>query len=353
MAITGGTGKFVSKKIRKVRWRPRSDSAQTSTGVFATGSWDEEMNEVAIWKIPEGGSQVPILLSAYLHPGDVTGLAWVNQDVLACSSSRGGMKLLMLEHQRVLQEGQTWSSLNGVGGITGLATHGDALAAVGQDGTISVLNVRQSAPVRVYEKGDSCSITDVIFSRTAEIVTANMRGQLKLFDLRSNQQEAATCFLLSNDQSAIHSLARHPAQGHILISGGEDGYMAVWDLRKGRIPVTLLSAHQAPISEVKFHPDLPDHIFTCSQGGELLHWNGASVKAHSTASHLTSGDHAALDNLNSISPWLSSETVKHKVETNSLVSRQPLPINTLDIMGHSLVFGGDNEAFYVLHNIVM
>jgi hypothetical protein len=64
----------------------------------------------------------------------------------------------------------------------------------------------------VYEKGDSCSLTDVIFSRVSEIVTSNMRGQLKLFDLRSNQQEAAACFLLSNDQSAIHTLARHPTQ---------------------------------------------------------------------------------------------------------------------------------------------
>jgi hypothetical protein len=64
----------------------------------------------------------------------------------------------------------------------------------------------------VYEKGDSCSLTDVIFSRASEIVTSNMRGQLKLFDLRSNQQEAAACFLLSNDQSAIHTLARHPTQ---------------------------------------------------------------------------------------------------------------------------------------------
>jgi hypothetical protein len=42
-----------------------------------------------------------------------------------------------------------------------------------------------------------------------------------------------------------------------------------------------------------------------------------------------------------------------QVETNSLVSRQPLPINTLDVMGPSLIFGGDNEAFYVLYNIVM
>ena len=59
-----------------------------------------------------------------------------------------------------------------------------------------------------------------------------------------------------------------------------------------------------------------------------------------------------MDNLNTTSPWLSSEAVKHKVETHSLVAKQPLPVNCLDVVGHSVVFGGDNEAFYVLHNVI-
>ena len=42
-----------------------------------------------------------------------------------------------------------------------------------------------------------------------------------------------------------------------------------------------------------------------------------------------------------------------QVETTSLVSKQPLPINSLDVLGHSVLFGGDNEAFYILNNIVM
>ena len=36
----------------------------------------------------------------------------------------------------------------------------------------------------------------------------------------------------------------------------------------------------------------------------------------------------------------------------SLVTRQPLPVNSLDVVGGSLVFGGDIEAFYVLHNVI-
>jgi hypothetical protein len=64
---------------------------------------------------------------------------------------KGGLKLLKLEHQRTLTEGQAWSGLHGAGGVTGLAAHGDALAAVGQDGKINVLNVRQPAPTRVRQ----------------------------------------------------------------------------------------------------------------------------------------------------------------------------------------------------------
>ena len=73
-----------------------------------------------------------------------------------------------------------------------------------------------------------------------------------------------------------------------------------------------------------------------------------------------------------VSPWLSYEAAQHRVETHSLVTKQPLPINRLvgvffifiitvfmivsilsvDVVGGSVVFGGDTEAFYVLHNVI-
>ena len=41
---------------------------------------------------------------------------------------------------------------------------------------------------------------------------------------------------------------------------------------------------QAAISEVVFHPNQPDHVLTCSQGGEVCHWNTAA-QPHSIAQH--------------------------------------------------------------------
>ena len=50
--------------------------------------------------------------------------------------------------------------------------------------------------------------------------------------------------------------------------------------------------------------------------------------------------------------WLNSEAVKNRVETQSLMSRQPLPVNTIDVLGNSVLVGGDNEAIYLIPNVL-
>lgn len=361
MTGQGGSGKFIAKKVRKIRWKPKSDTSQTTTNIFVTGSWDDESNEVSVWKCPSGADTSeaePSQLTSLPHTGDVTDMSWLNPDTFLASSSSGGLVLYRLVRESSyqlggmkLEVGLDWPVLHkSGGGCTALSCHGDHVVTAGEDGKINLLTSKQRPAVRVFEKADSCSITDITFTRASEVVSSNMRGQLKLWDLRSNQQQPTSTFLLSSDQVAVTCLATHPTQCHILVSGGEDGVLGVWDLRQGRYPVTLLSAHQSPVSEVTFHQDQPDHLFTCSQGGEVWHWNGASIKRGTNTSLL---HNASLDNLNATSPWLSTEAVKHKVETHSLVTKQPLPVNSVDVLGQSVIFGGDNEAFYILNNILL
>ena len=209
--------------------------------------------------------------------GSVTGLVWAGPETLYCSTSSGGLTSYRAAAGDGIQYQMAWPALHkpGSGGCTGVAVHGDSVATVGQDGRINLVAAGQREPVKVYDKADSCSLTALAFSRASELVTANMRGQLKSWDLRSNTRTPTSTAAHS---AGITCLSRHPTQAHILVSGGSDGVLGVWDLRNSSHPATLLTAHQAPLSEVVFHPSQPDHLFTCSQGGDVCHWNGASIR---------------------------------------------------------------------------
>lgn len=39
--------------------------------------------------------------------------------------------------------------------------------------------------------------------------------------------------------------------------------------------MSQLNAHAKAVSEILFHQDRPDNLFTCSISGELWHWNNA------------------------------------------------------------------------------
>lgn len=38
---------------------------------------------------------------------------------------------------------------------------------------------------------------------------------------------------------------KHPTQPHLIVTGGQDGVLGLWDMRQDRYPVTLLEAHSA------------------------------------------------------------------------------------------------------------
>lgn len=118
-----------------------------------------------------------------------------------------------------------------------------------------------------------------------------------------------------------------------------------------------------PVWEVRFHPLSPDNLFTCSEDGSLWHWDGTSVAVQSVAgipgtnkSYLPSsiGNGAGVGGgYDSISPWLSVDATKHKMETFSLLPYNRLSINSLDIQSKHLLSGSDCEAIFIIKDLVI
>ena len=127
---------------------------------------------------------------------------------------------------------------------------GELVASVGEDGKMFILSPKSGQPIKSYDQADSCSLTSVLFTKNDEVAAGNMRGQLKVWDLRAREEDPANVCVLSNEQIGITCVAKHPTQTHILCTGSEDGIIAFWDLRKEKHPITLLSAHSSAVSEV-------------------------------------------------------------------------------------------------------
>ena len=41
--------------------------------------------------------------------------------------------------------------------------------------------------------------------------------------------------------------------------------------------ITILQGHEQAVNEVQFHAQQPHHMFSCSESGEVWHWDGSAV----------------------------------------------------------------------------
>ncbi|XP_050392857.1 nucleoporin Nup43 [Patella vulgata] len=366
--------KFVSQKISKIRWRPVQKQSLKAAEYFVTGSWDDDKNKVCFWRLDQSPVKEEIALAdnqyGELEPqkvceidqdGDVTDLCYVSMENLVSTSSTGSVYLYRQNSQGIDMI-NSWDRLHEFNGqstpCTCVSSRGDDMIVTGgEDGRLAILNITQTKPVRIIEKADSCTVNSVTFLTQSEILTVNSFGQLKIFDIRVDTEEPTKILSVNEDNTPLHCVDKHPGQPHIVATGGQDGMLTIWDVRKDRFPMTLLEAHSAAMWEVKFHPSNPDHLFTCSEDGSLWHWDGSAMgitqgsllTGHGLGGSQFSSTHHQTDKISSeSSPWISIESSRHKLEINSLLPNKSLPVNSLDIQNYTLLCGTDSETIYTV-----
>ncbi|KAL6485707.1 hypothetical protein MHYP_G00050990 [Metynnis hypsauchen] len=359
--------KYVSQKISKTRWRPVPAASLQQPRSFATGSWDNEANQVCVWHVGETGmvgeddelEGDPQLLCECKHGGDVLDMQFLDQDRLVTASSTGAVTIYKLHaDDQTLSVAHVWDTAHhyqrASAPCTGVVCSSPDVVSVGEDGRVILYKADQRGVVRVIENADSSTIHAVTFLQTSKVLTVNSIGQLKLWDFRQQGSEPAQILSLTGDRVPLHCVDRHPNQQHIVATGGQDGMLCIWDVRQGNMPFSLMEAHSAEMWEVHFHPSNPDHLFTCSEDGSLLHWETSSgsdtpslLQGRNTSIMSRSAAAPAGGNQSLISAWLNGDSSKGRLETTHMLPSQTLSVNSLDVLGQCLVCGTDGEAVYI------
>uniref|UniRef100_T1JAS8 POPDC1-3 domain-containing protein n=1 Tax=Strigamia maritima TaxID=126957 RepID=T1JAS8_STRMM len=354
--------KFTSHKVRKIRWQPISKNCFDVPNQFVTGSWDETENVISLWSFlsnrPERSAYMdPKLLHSTKHTGDVTELKFVNVETLVTGSSKGAVYVYEFRNQSLTIVHQ-WLAVHQFEdhenskfpcSCTSLDTYENSIITAGEDGKVSLLNCDRLNVIRKLEATDISTINCVKFLNQFHVVTANMRGQMKLWDLRERGDAPSRKFVMVGECVGLNCLSQHPHQHQVVATGGEDGTLCIWDTRQEKYPVNVLSAHDSSMLEIKFHPHDPNHMFTCAQNGSVWHWDCSSINKN--ASLLTKGK--SMDVIPDANPWLACSAAKHRLEICSLLPTSFLGVNSIDIEKNALLCGSDNEAFYILPNTEM
>jgi len=340
---------FVSKKISCVRWRPAPQHVLTQSSQFVSGSWDDEENVLQLWQWSEGGDD-PSCLHQLPCQHDVTGLTYVSPDVFAAASAAGEVTLYRHVGER-LQAGRHWSRLHftrcGPAPCTGLSAFEEDLVTVGDDGRLNVLSTTSQKPVRVIDEADTCSMYRVQHLSHSHVVTSNMRGQIKSWDVRSQEVKPTASVVSSQQQSPVTALARHPTQYHVLASGDGEGVICIWDWRQPRYPVTELKSHSGEVGELLFHRTAPSSLFSAAADGSLCQWN---IGTASVGSRLPGHKEPGLPTQTS---WLTLESGRRYLDVLSLLPAGPLPVNSLDVAEDRLVAGGDNQVLHCVSQLAV
>lgn len=295
----------------------------------------------------------PQMLAAYDHQfGDVNEIQYLSNEAFAVASSNGSVTLLRTDRDNLgtlrstgykINQINQWQKIHSC--CNSLSVHGETIISVGSEGKMFLLNGKRPAPLRTFANADSGSISCALFVKQEQVAASNGRGQVKLWDLRTTEDSPNKVCHLAMDLVGLTSLAKHPTQPHVVVGGCSNGVIAFWDLRgTADYPLSVVKAHSDAVCEVHFHEQQPDHLFSCSQNGDVWHWNGSNVLKNTSS--VFSGNQQSTNVKNCI--WLNSDMVKNRVDTKPLMAKQALPVNSMSLLGSSVLVAGDSEAIFII-----
>jgi WD40 repeat protein len=247
--------------------------------VIATGSCDEEINNVSVWHIGTEGEESsaldPVVVSSKVVAGDVTDLRWAtlqHQDLLVCSSSTGEVSFFKSEGS-ALEECGRWGVFGSGVSCFDLELERQQMAVGGENGELSLFSVNLAGPpkaTRQHAYETELSVSAVRF--LSSFVVAAAHGKVRFWDTRAGQSPFSSLSTQAN--SEIHSLSPHPVQSQFIVAtGASDGSVAIWDTRNTKGPIMDSRSHSSDVWKVEFHRTIPSCLLSCGEDGAILLWD--------------------------------------------------------------------------------
>jgi hypothetical protein len=168
------------------------------------------------------------------------------------------------------------------GGVFDIKILEDKVLTVGADGNVIEWNRQDASYSRTIPLSDSKIRRFAINTVGSELAFPFSNGEMEVVDpLFFNAIEKKKV----NDQG-VASCAFHPKKS-VLLTGGRDGEIHLWNTKKKYAPVLNFTAHKANVYAIAFHPKR--HVFvTGSRDKEIKVWDSETLDFLCGAAHTRS-----------------------------------------------------------------
>ncbi|KAJ3082119.1 Nucleoporin Nup43 [Quaeritorhiza haematococci] len=288
-------------KFSKVRWA-RQQAFRVGELNFATGTYDEPQNKISLWRcsISQPQNTAPNappssedteyqvrIAQSLPHHGQVVDLSFTDDgQYLVSASSLGGIGMYAMSgrEQGGLKEIGTVQAHsfgpNAPASCNGLAVQPNVadpeIASVGEDGKIAFVRLANGSLSDKHTPQERLALTGITWRSSTQLVTSSEGGRISIFDRRRRDDPGMTFADSSERPVPLSCVAVHPTQNVKIATGNRNGDIQVWDIRNTSAPESkLFRVHSSDVWELRFHPNNPNQIVSCSEDASVcvLNWN--------------------------------------------------------------------------------
>lgn len=166
---------------------------------------------------------------------------------------------------------------------TDVAWNSTTLASCGEDGVVNVFELggrEAEKPTRSMSlDGVTVNSLQFVDSNCILAVGSSPGARMVLFDIRdraSGDGSSVSTTRFEQIGSQLNAVAIHSSVPDRAATGGNDGSLALWDLRKLSLLAHHSNVHHDSIWSVVFHPEKPNVVLSASEDGTVK-WSGLDV----------------------------------------------------------------------------
>lgn len=242
--------------------------------IIVTGTSDQlYSNRVQVWLKQDSDLQ---LLHEDAFDGDVHSISYIQDSMLAMTSSKGSLIVYHLNNHRLDQVSEAKVCKGPANGVMFNERSKDIIT-VGEDGSIGLINLSKLSDKPSRTQVSMSALTCIESCSDKAVLVGNTAGHIKVVDLRTGKTEMS----LPNNLNSVSVIRRNPGSHHFVMTGHQNGIIALWDLRSAKDASPFeMSTHEGSVTGMQFIEG-DNVMMTSSLDGHLLKW---TLENTSTAS---------------------------------------------------------------------